>query len=168
VVIENVPEVWPAGMTVVLGTTAEVDVLESETVTPPEPAGPLSVTVPVEAFPPVTLDGLNVSKFIERGRTVIVAFWFVPAKVAVIVGVALVVTVVVAILKLAEPYPAGTTTLDGTVAAELFDARLTVVPPDGASPFRVTVPVDGNPPTTVLGAMVSEERGAGVTVSVAL
>ena len=67
--------------------------------------------------------------------------------------------------------PAGTITLEGTLAAPLLLERKTWAPPAGASPVRVTVPVENpNPPTTLEGLSVSEESvggggGAGVTVS---
>src|SRR2546422_283661 len=52
----------PPGETVTLaGTTAAGLLLESVTCAPPAGAGPFSVTVPVEGFPPVTLAGLRAS-----------------------------------------------------------------------------------------------------------
>ena len=63
VVTTNVALVAP-GATVTLESTvaAVVLLLESTTCTPPEGAGPLNVTVPVEEFPPVTLVGLSESE----------------------------------------------------------------------------------------------------------
>ena len=55
--------------------------------------------------------------------------------------------------------PAGTITLEGTVATPvlLLESR-TWAPPAGAGPFSVTVPVeDCTPPTTLVGLSVSEE-----------
>jgi hypothetical protein len=49
------------------------------------------------------------------------------------------VTDVVLTLKVAEVAPAGTTTLEGTVARALLLARLTVVA-DGAAALKVTRP----------------------------
>src|SRR5881296_3285788 len=66
--------------------------------------------------------------------------------------------------------PAGTVTLEGTVAAPvlLLESR-TCAPPAGAGPFSVTVPVeDCTPPTTLVGLSVSEETIGGVTVSEAV
>ena len=74
-------------------------------------------------------------------------------------------------VKVALVAPAGTVTLEGTVAAPvlLLESR-TCAPPAGAGPLSVTVPVeDCTPPTTLVGFKVSEERlgrGGGVTVSV--
>jgi hypothetical protein len=66
--------------------------------------------------------------------------------------------------------PAGTVTLEGTLAAPLLLESVTIAPPAGAGPVSVTVPVEGVPPMTLAGFSVSDERvggggGAGVTVS---
>ncbi len=67
--------------------------------------------------------------------------------------------------------PAGTVTLEGTLAAPLLLESATCAPPAGAGALSVTVPVeDCTPPITLVGLSVSEERvgsGGGVTVSVA-
>ena len=75
-------------------------------------------------------------------------------------------------VKVALVAPAGTVTLDGTLATVvLLLESMTVAPPAGAGPLSVTVPVeDCKPPITLDGLNVSEERvggggGAGVTVS---
>ena len=70
-----------------------------------------------------------------------------------------VVTVNVALVA-----PAGMVTLAGTVAtAVLLLARETRAPPLGAGPLSVTLPVEGDPPLTLVGFSVSEVR-VGVTV----
>ena len=57
----NVALVAPSATVTLEGTVAtDVSLLESATCAPPDGAGPLSVTMPVEEFPPVTLVGLNV------------------------------------------------------------------------------------------------------------
>ena len=62
--------------------------------------------------------------------------------------------------------PAGTVTLEGTLAAALLLESIICAPPRGAGPLRVTVPVeDCTPPTTLVGFNVSEETVGGVTVS---
>ncbi len=67
--------------------------------------------------------------------------------------------------------PAGTATLEGTLAAPLLLESATCAPPAGAGPLNVTVPVeDCRPPITLVGFSVREESvgaggGAAVTVS---
>jgi hypothetical protein len=82
------------------------------------------------------------------------------------VATALVVTVKVALVA-----PAGTVTLPlwGTEAtAGLLLERETTAPPLGAGPFRVTVPVEGVPPVTLVRLRASEEGIGGITVSEAV
>ena len=69
--------------------------------------------------------------------------------------------------------PAGTVTLEGTLAAPLLLESATCAPPVGAGPLNVTVPVEGFPPATLVGFSEREERvggggGAAVTVSEAV
>ena len=69
---------------------------------------------------------------------------------------ALVLTVNEAVLA-----PAATFTLAGTVAAVgLLLDKLTAAPPLGAGPLRVAVPVEGEPPWTLVGLKVTEYRAA--------
>jgi hypothetical protein len=64
--------------------------------------------------------------------------------------------------------PTTTVTVGGTVAiAVLLLVRAIMMPPVGAGPLSVTVPVDGLPPTTLVGFSVTEDNVAVVTVSVA-
>src|SRR5437899_11822693 len=70
-------------------------------------------------------------------------------------------------VKVALVAPAGTVTLEGTVATPvlLLESR-TWAPPAGAGPLSVTVPVeDCTPPTTLVGLSVSEETMGGAAVS---
>jgi|HubBroStandDraft_6_1064221.scaffolds.fasta_scaffold78367_5 hypothetical protein len=79
-------------------------------------------------------------------------------------------TVVVAIANVALEEPAGTVTLDGTVAAEAsLDKRATTAPPAGAVALSVTVACEGEPPTTLIGLSEMDETvtGASSTDSVA-
>jgi hypothetical protein len=76
-------------------------------------------------------------------------------------------TAVVLIVKVALLLPAGTVTLEGTLAAALLLESRTCAPPAGAGPLSITVPTeDWAPPVTLDGFNVSEEAlGRGVTVS---
>ncbi len=81
------------------------------------------------------------------------------------------VTALVLTVKVALVAPAATVTLAGTLAAVvLLLESVTVAPPAGAAPLKVTVPVEEFPPVTLVGFSESEERvggggGAAVTVS---
>src|SRR2546426_5577191 len=78
-----------------------------------------------------------------------------------------VATALVLRLKLALVPPAGTVTLEGTVAAGLLLESATCAPPAGAGAFSVTVPVEELPPVTLVGLTVSDETIGGITGSVA-
>src|SRR5438093_13201911 len=66
--------VLPAGTVTLAGTVAApVLLLDKLTTAPPLGAGALSVTVPVEELPPVTLDGLRLSDESVGGAGVTVA-----------------------------------------------------------------------------------------------
>jgi hypothetical protein len=68
VLTANVALVAPAPTVTLEGTLAAVVLLlESITCAPPDGAGPLNVTVPVEEFPPVTLAGFSESEEREAG-----------------------------------------------------------------------------------------------------
>ena len=64
----------------------------------------------------------------------------------------------VATVKVIDVLPTGTVTLGGTVATEVLPLeRVTIAPPSGAAPLRVTVPVEEKPPTTLAGLSVRED-----------
>ena len=72
----------PARTVTLEGTLAATLLLESITCAPPVGAGPLSVTVPVDCTPPVTLVGFSVSEESvgrARGTTVSEAVLVTPA-----------------------------------------------------------------------------------------
>jgi hypothetical protein len=81
------------------------------------------------------------------------------------------ITTDVLTVNVAVVAPAGTVTLEGTLAAPLLLARAICAPPAGAGPLNVTIPVeDCRPPITLVGFRVSEETvgsAAGITVRVA-
>ena len=72
----------------------------------------------------------------------------------------MVVTVKVALVALAATF-----TEAGTEAALLLLCSETVMPPDGAGPARVKVPVDEVGPTTAVGLTLTADS-SGLTVSV--
>lgn len=79
-------------------------------------------------------------------------------------------TRLVVTLKLADVAPTGTMMLAGTMATlGLLLTRETTVPPEGAGALSVTVPVEAEPPLTLVGLMVNElsaGNSAGVDVGV--
>ena len=69
-------------------------------------------------------------------------------------------------MKFAVVVPAGTVTDAGTLpAAVLLLCSDTEMPPVGAGPVKVTVPVDELPPTTLDGFRLSELSAGGVMVN---
>ena len=78
VVTVNVALVALAGTVTLPGTVAAELLLDSVTGAPPPGAGPLSVTVPVELLPPVTVVGLTLSELGMGGITVSEAVWLAP------------------------------------------------------------------------------------------
>jgi hypothetical protein len=68
------------------------------------------------------------------------------------------VTGLVFTVNVALAAPAATMTLLGTVVAEPLPDRETAAPPLGATPLSVTVPVEEEPPVTLVGLSVTEDR----------
>jgi hypothetical protein len=89
---------------------------------------------------------------------------YVPETVPVVAAV----TGAVVMANVAVFAPAGTVTLAGIVAAALVVVNVTTAPISGAMPFRVTVPVEELPPTSVAGLKVTDDSAAAVTVRFAL
>ena len=67
-------------------------------------------------------------------------------------------------VNVADVWPPGITTLEGTVAKPLELPRLTSNPLAPQGPVKFTVPVELLPPTTELGFKVTEAIVAGLTV----
>jgi hypothetical protein len=137
--------VLPAGTETLDGTVAtDVFLLESVTSAPPDGALELSVTVPVELLPPLTLVGFRVSEEMaaaDPGVMVIEAWTVLLPRDAVITTAVLLRTPgLVLTVNVALVAPAATVTLDGTIAKELSLLNPTTAPPDGAAPLKVTVP----------------------------
>ena len=70
-------------------------------------------------------------------------------------------------MNVAELLPGATVVLAGTLATVglLLDSA-TTVPPAGAGPFRVTVPVEELPAFTVEGESVNDDGTGGLTMMV--
>ena len=65
--------------------------------------------------------------------------------------------------------PAATVTEAGTVALGSLLERLTLMPPAGAGPFRLTLfNVLETPPTKDAGERVTEDKATGFTVKIAV
>src|SRR5947207_15542795 len=72
------------------------------------------------------------------------------------------VTTLVLTVKVALVAPAGTVTLEGTVAAAvLLLESATCAPPAGAASLNVTVPVEDCVPATTLVGLGGREEGVG-------
>lgn len=156
----KVAEVCPAAMVTEAGTVADPLEEANVTRTPPAAAGAFNVTVPVEDPPPAMVVGFNVKPLmvpevpppvpasVSVAETVL-------ADVAVMVTVAPGAPAVVEAMKVAEVWPAGITTDEGTVTPALFDERSTRTPPAGAALARVMVPVEACPGVTDVGFSVN-------------
>lgn len=69
-------------------------------------------------------------------------------------------------MKVPDILPLGIVAVVGTDADPESLARLTLMPPGGAYPLSETVPVDVNPPVTVVGLTDTLTSTGGVTVKV--
>ena len=163
VVTVKVALVAPAATVTFAGTVADAESSDSATTTPPAGAGPLNVTVAVDALPPVTLAGLSVTAdsvgpvapaALMVSVALFVAFWYDAEMETVVVAV----TCAVLTANVARVWPAGTTTLFGTTANNvLLLASVTMALPVGAADCNVTVAVEDAPPVTGFGLSVSVE-----------
>jgi hypothetical protein len=157
----------PADIVIEDGTVATDTLLLLRKTTAPEGgAAPLRVTVPVEEEPPFTGFGDSTSVVSEATVTVKMALRLTP-NVPVMVAEVDELTPEVVMIKVAVRFPAATVTLAGTLVAELPAERVTIVPPEGAGPLRVTVPVDEFPPTIDVGLTVNKLSVGGLIVRVA-
>ena len=162
VVTVKLAVVAPDGTVTVAGTVAR-EVLEEVSVmtSPPVPAALVSVTVAVDGDAPLTLAGLRTRLETAGAFTVTWPVTVVLPVVAETVTVWLVAGTVVVAVKLTEVAPLGTVTDPGTASAELFEERVTTVPPEAAAPVKVTVPDVEVPPATVAGENVTASTIAG-------
>ncbi len=134
--------VEPAGTVTLLGTVATpVALLDSDTTAPGEGGGPLNVTVPWEVLPPGTLVGFRMSETKPGTVTFRVAVRVVPPALAEMVTDVAAETAFVVMVKATVVLPLGTVTFAGTVATDVLSLEsVTITPPVGAGPLKVTVP----------------------------
>ena len=159
----------PAGTVTLAGTVAAAVLLLLVPTTVPDAETPVSVTVPVEEFPPSTLLGLIESEDSAAARTVSVAVRCVPLSAADITDVPSAVTGFVVTVKFAVLLPADTATFAPTCAAfTLLLVSATLTPPVGAGPVRVTVPVEELPPVTLVGFRLTVDGVGGFTIRFAV
>lgn len=168
VLMVKVADFAPAATVTDAGTVAFVELEAKVTEKPPEGAAPLIVTVPVEVFPPTTDVGESANPVSTGGLIVSDAVRLVVPKDAEIVALVALVTPEVDTVKVVDVAPEGTVTLDGRVALEVLDDRLTATPLGPAGPFRVTVPVEEAPPVTEVGDKLRPVSVGVLIVSVAL
>jgi hypothetical protein len=161
----NVIVVAPPGTVTLLGTVAAAWSLDRATTAPPAGAALLSVTVPVEGLPPTNVAGLS-DTLLSVGALMVKVAVCGPLKLPVIVAVVVVPTATVPTVNVAVSAPPGTVTLLGTVAAAWSLDRVTTAPPAGAGLLRVTVPVEGLPPTNAAGLSDTDESVGGLIVRV--
>ena len=152
----KVAEVLPAGIVTAEGAEANPELTDRATTRPPDGAAEVIVTVPVLDYPPTTLAGLNVNDLSVGAITVSVAVFEMPPSVAVKVTVEFASTALVLTGKLADVFPDGTVMVVATLSDFELMESLTSIPPDGAGPPSITVPVDDVPPATVAGFTVSD------------
>jgi len=155
VVILKLAVVAPAGIVTDEGTVTEAELEVRAIASPPAGAALEIVTVPVAPAPPKSEVGLTVRPVTVGAVTDKAVETLVSPTVAEMFAVALVVMPAVVTVKFPELDPAAIEIEPGTVAAALSDASVTVTPPVGATPDRVTVPAEDCPPNTVIGLSVT-------------
>ena len=140
VVTENDWVVAPALTVMIEGTGTAAELLIRLTGNPPAGAFAFNVTVPVDIWPPVTLDGLKASAATTGGSSVMVAIDCDPLNDAVTVAEICWATAIELMLKLALSAPAATVTVGGTATSALLLVSVTGAPPAAAAELSTTVP----------------------------
>lgn len=106
---------------------------------------------------------VETSKFGTRLRE---ALWELLFRVAVTLAASVWVTAPAAALNVVNALPAGTVTDDGTDSAELSVETPTLIPPEGAISFRVTVQAAAAPEFTLVGVQIKAETVAWTRLKV--
>jgi hypothetical protein len=146
VMMANVAVVEPVGTVTLPGTPATLLLLANVTTAPAAGAGPLSVTVPCDDAPPVTLDGVSASDVSVTapggpGSTHRIGWSPFPSLQTVSITGVETVTLFVVTVKVALLSPAGTVTLAGTDATDgLLLVSVYTWPPAGATFWMCSVP----------------------------
>jgi len=91
-----------------------------------------------------------------------------PVTFALMEALVLLVTATVFTVTVTDVAPSATVAVAGTDALVLDAASVTLVPPAGAGPLRVTVNSEVLPPTTEVGLSATEATLVGIAVSVAV
>lgn len=167
VVMVKLAEVCPAGTVTEDSVDAAGPLEDSATDVPPAPAGPASVTVPVEGVPPTTEEGLSVSDRMPAGLIVRVADRNWPFRAPVIVAEVGVLTPPAVTVNVADVWPAGTRMKPGVGAAALLLVRTTLAPPGPAGVDIFTVQVETPPLDTAVGLRLIEAIVGSMIVRVA-
>lgn len=159
----------PAAIVTLAGTRAAfVLLLCNVTTAPPLGAPRVKVSVPVELAPPIRDVGLRVTEDREAGGVMVRVAVRLTPRVPVITEVVSAVTAIEVTANVADVLPAATVTALGTWATVgLPLPSATLIPPVGAAPVRVTVPVELVPPTIDVGFSDNAEMVGAFTVSVA-
>lgn len=110
----NSAEILPAGIVTVCGTVAASALEVRVIVSPTDGAAEFMATVPVQAFPPCTVDGLTVMDVNTGALIFSAAFCVTPPSVADTVAVSELDTERVFTLKVAVTLPSRTVTVAGT------------------------------------------------------
>jgi hypothetical protein len=154
--------------TVTLAGTVALEVLDTKfTTAPPGPAGPFSVTVPVDGAPPTTEVGTTLRP-VKAADVIASVADFVPApNVAEIVADVELETAAVLTVNVPVVEPTAIVTLLGGTALDVLEVSSITMPPLGAGPLSVTVPVKELPPITELGESVMLTKLAGLIVRTA-
>jgi hypothetical protein len=162
----NVVELLPDGTVTELTDTVATAVFPLDTLTTTPPAGAVlfSLTVALDVAPPIKLAGASVTEEIAGGLIVKLALAD-PFNVAVIVSIVTAGTVFVSAVNVAVVAPAATFALAGTVPDGEVAESATAIPPDGAGPFSVTVPVAFAAPPSTLAGLIETERTDGRTLA---
>lgn len=170
VLIVNVAELAPAAIVTLTGGVTPELLEVMLTTAPPVGEGPFRVTVPVALDPLATEFGDTVNPVKTAGVIVNTVVTEMAPDLAVIVAGVEDPTADVVIVKVAVVLPDATVTLFGGTALELLDVNVTTMPPEGAAPLRLTVPVEEVPPLTEVGDTLTPDNcvAGGVIVRVAV